>query len=198
MTFTVEIGSQTIELPIVPVADDVAIALFMTIDTSLSVVDRAGEELADLVRDVEPDVVVTAATLGIPVAMSVARSLGHDRIVVLQKTNKIHLADALTESLDSITTEGRQELRLDRAAVPLLDGQRVAFVDDVISTGGSVAAALRLIRRAKGDPIAVATVLVEGTGWRSRLDDDADSVRHLGRIPLFRRSAAGDWTPDWA
>ncbi len=195
--FEVAMGSQTIALPKVTVNDALGIALLMTIDTDLEVIAEAGAELAGRLAPAETDVIATAATLGIPVAMAVAGALGHRQIVVLQKTDKIHLADALVEPLSSITTDGEQVLRLDRARLPLVAGKRVAFVDDVISTGGSVAAALRLLRAGGGDVVAIGALLAEGTGWRSRLGADADLVTALGAIPVFRIGADGVWTEDW-
>ncbi|MFK8025128.1 MAG: phosphoribosyltransferase family protein [Ilumatobacter sp.] len=193
-TYPVDIGSQRRDLPLVPVADQVAISLLMTIDVPLSFVRTAGEELAELLGESRPEAIVTAATLGIPIATEVARALGHDEIVVLQKTAKIHLADAFVEPLSSITTDGEQALRLDRARVPVIAGRRIAFVDDVIATGGSVVAALRLIRAGGGDVVTIGSILTEGADWQDRLDEDAPLVRSLGTIPVFR-STEGGWTP---
>lgn len=196
--YRVEVGSQEIELPIVPLSDDVAISLLMTIDVPISFVDRAGHELALLLRSTGADIVVTAATLGIPVATSVAAALGHDRMLVLQKTPKVHLGDALVEPLSSITTDGDQALRLDRALLGWLDGRRAVFVDDVIATGGSAAAALRLIRRGGAEVVGIGSILVEGASWRSALGADAALVRHLGLIPVFRPAGGeGGWREDW-
>ncbi len=192
----IDAGGAALELPIVKVADDLAIALFMSIDAPLSFVAHAGRELGSVLAEFDADVVVTAATLGIPVGMAVVTGLGQDRLVVLQKTDKIHLADALIEPLDSITTGTPQLLRLDRAQIPNLVGKRVVFVDDVISSGGSAAAALRLIRQADGIVVGLGAVLVEGTHWKTALGDDADLVRSLDRIPLYRRTDEG-WTEDW-
>ncbi|MEM9566444.1 MAG: phosphoribosyltransferase family protein [Actinomycetota bacterium] len=198
VTFTdvypVEVGSQPIELPIVAIDDDLAIALLITVDVPLSFIDRAGEELADKLQPHGPEVVVTAATLGIPVALATARALGHDTIVVLHKTPKTHLADALVEPLSSITTRGEQVFRLDRARTPELDGRAVAFVDDVVSTGGSAAAAVRLIEAAGGRVCASGALLVEGTGWRKTLGQHADTLESLGSIPIFRPADGGAWS----
>ncbi len=187
-------GRQELDLPVVPVADDMAIALFITTDVPLSVIATAGAELAAKLGPYEPEVVVTAATLGIPLGMAVAGSLGLDRTIVLHKTNKIHLADALVEPVSSITTDGSQVLRLDRAMVPMVSGKRVVFVDDVISTGSSAAAGLRLIRKAGGTLVALGAAFVEGTEWRTTLADDGERTESLGRLPIFGPGEDG-WTP---
>lgn len=205
--YTVAVGSQRITLPLMKIAPDLAISLLMTIDEPIAFIDTAGAELADALLQlgtavdasgVGIEVVVTAATLGIPVGSAVAKTLGHSRQVVLQKTEKKHLADALVEPLASITSHGKQQLRLDRRWVPLLKGKRVAFVDDVISSGGSCIAALNLIRAAGGDVVAIGAILVEGDSWKRKLGVDASMVVALGQIPLFKPAAGGrGWVEDW-
>jgi adenine/guanine phosphoribosyltransferase-like PRPP-binding protein len=191
--YQVAIGSQIVELPIVPIGDDLAISLLMTIDAGVGFMARAGADLAAVLAPTEPGIVASAATLGIPVAIEVSRALGLDDYLILQKTAKIHLADALAEPLSSITTGGEQRLLLDRARIPAVAGKRVALVDDVIATGGSIVAALRLLRAAGADVVGIGSLLVEGTGWRSALGDDAALVRPLGVIPMFTHDAAGGW-----
>lgn len=192
--YPIAVGSQPIDLPLVPLSDELAIALLITVDVPMSFIERAGVELAERLAPHEPEVIATAATLGIPIAWAVARALGHDELVVLHKTPKIHLTDALTEPLSSITTKGEQVFRLDRQRLDRIDGRAVAFVDDVISTGGSAAAAIRLIEKAGGHTAAVGALLVEGSGWRETLADHLDHTASLGAIPVFV-PAEGGWTP---
>ena len=170
---------------------DAAIALLMTIDRGVRFMETAGADLAARVRADRPEIVASAATLGIPVAIECTRALGLDDYLILQKTPKIHLGDALAEDLQSITTAGSQRLLLDRARVPAVAGRRVVLVDDVIATGGSIAASLRLLRAAGAVVVAIGALLVEGTAWKDVLGDDRALVRSLGRIPSFRRSGDG-------
>ena len=118
--YPVRIGSQSVELPLVPLHSSAAISLLMTIDRGVSFMATAGADLALELAALEPDIVATNATLGIPVAIEVTRALGLDDYLVLQKTPKIHLGDALVEPLTSITTDSAQVLRLDRARLPTL------------------------------------------------------------------------------
>ena len=149
-----------------------------------------------LLRPERPDIVASAATLGIPVAIEVSRALGLDDYLILQKTPKIHLGDALAEELRSITTASSQRLLLDRARIPAVSGRRVVLVDDVVATGGSIAASLRLLRAAGAEVVAVGALLTEGAAWKHELSEDAALVRSLGRIPGFRR-ADGGWEAVW-
>jgi adenine phosphoribosyltransferase len=189
------IGSQEVDLDIVPVADEVAIALLMTVDRGVAFNATAGADLAAALAPLGPEVVVGTATLGIPVAFEVSRALGLDDVVILQKTRKIHLGDALAEPLTSITTSGSQSLLLDRERVPAVAGKRAVLVDDVIATGGSIAAGLRLLRSAGAEVVGVGSLLVEADGWREPLGADADLVRTLGVIPVFSPGPGGSWTP---
>jgi adenine phosphoribosyltransferase len=146
----------------------------------------------------EPDIVVSVATMGIPLAIEVTRSLGLDDYVILHKTPKIHLGDSFAEPVRSITTGNPQKLRMDPARVPAVRGRRVAIVDDVISTGASTRAALNLVRRVGADPVVIGTLMTEGSGWRQALGPDAANVRALGSMPVFRPDPSGhglqeDW-----
>jgi adenine/guanine phosphoribosyltransferase-like PRPP-binding protein len=178
----VDIAGVATRLPIVPLNESVAIALLMVIDQGVAFGARVGAALAEAARPLSPEIVVGAATLGIPVAIEVSRSLGLDNYVVLQKSPKIHLANALRESVHSVTSHGVQVLMLDQRAVPLLTGRRVFLV----STGSSLAAMLRLARRAGAEVVGVGVILTEGHDWKAVLGADAGLVRGLGHIPVFR------------
>jgi adenine phosphoribosyltransferase len=191
------VGSQTVELPIVEIGDDLWIALLITVDLGVGFGERAGRDLADALRPRGVEVVATAATMGIPVALEVTRALGLDAYIVLHKVPKIHLRDALLEPVRSITTGPEQQLRLDRARLHVASGKRVAFVDDVISTGSSAAAATRLLRQAGADVVAIGALVTETNAWRAALGEDAGLVTSLGEMPIFRRGPGGSLVEDW-
>lgn len=195
--YPVEIGTQHVELPVVRLNDCLALALLITVDMGVGFMGRAGEELAAALGDARVEVVATVATMGIPLAVEVTRHLGLDQYVVLHKTPKIHLADAVTETVRSITTDADQRLLFDRARIPAVEGRRVAIVDDVISTGASTGAALRLLRRVGAEVVAIGTLVTEASLWRDALGEDARMVRALGSIPVFRPDGAGGLVEDW-
>jgi adenine phosphoribosyltransferase len=186
-TYAAQVGSQQITLPIIPVSDDLSIALMMVIDHGVRFAETAGRELAARFADAAVDVVVAPATLGIPVAIEVTRALGLDDYVILQKTRKVHLGDALEEPVHAITSTTGAALLLDRARVSAVAGKRVLFVDDVISSGSSSGAALRLLERAGAEIVGIGALLAEGEGWPAALEPYADRVAVLGRIPVFPR-----------
>jgi adenine/guanine phosphoribosyltransferase-like PRPP-binding protein len=196
-TYRTEIGTQEVELPLVPIAEDLAIALLITVDHGVRFAEQAGAELAGLLSPHEVDVVVSVATMGIPLAIEVTQALGLDDYLILHKTPKIHLQDAIAEPVRSITTGTPQRLLFDRARVQAAAGRRVAVVDDVVSTGASVCAALKILRRVGAEPVVIGAMLTEASTWRSALGPDAELVHALGRIPVFRRDPSGAMVEDW-
>jgi adenine phosphoribosyltransferase len=117
--------------------------------------------------------------------------------VILHKTPKIHLSDAVSEPVRSITTDADQRLLFDRARIGDVAGKRVAIVDDVISTGASTGASLRLLRGVGAQIVAIGTLVTEASVWRGALGDDAQMVRALGSIPVFRPDGSGGLVEDW-
>jgi adenine/guanine phosphoribosyltransferase-like PRPP-binding protein len=190
-TYAAMVGSQAVELPLVPLSDDLTIALLICVDHGVAFAETAGRELAELMRTAAPEIVVSVATMGIPLAIEASRALGLDDYVILHKTPKIHLGETWSEPVTSITTDTPQRLRMEPARVGAVRGRRVAVVDDIISTGASTLAALRLVRRIGGEPVVIGTMMTEGSGWRAALGADADNVRSLGSMPLFRPAKDG-------
>jgi adenine phosphoribosyltransferase len=185
------------ELPLVALSDELTIALLITVDWGVSFAETAGRELAELMRPAEPDIIVSVATMGIPLAIEASRALGLDDYVILHKTPKIHLGESWAEPVNSITTDKPQRLRMDPARVDAVRGRRVAVVDDVISTGASLSSALRLVRRMESEPVVIGTLMTEGGAWKSALGDDAALVRTLGSMPLFHPDGSGGLAEDW-
>ena len=196
-TYTTTLGSQTVQLPLVQLNDDLVIALLISVDLGVSFSETAGRELAELMRPDRPEIIVSVATMGIPLAIEASRALGFDDYVILHKTPKTHLGESWAEPVLSITTDAPQKLRMDPARVEAVRGRRVAVVDDVISTGASLSSALRLVRRMGAEPVVIGTLMTEGGGWKEALGEDAGLVRTLGAMPLFHLDGQGGLVEDW-
>ena len=194
-TWSVDVAGLSVDLPIVAIKPDFAISLMMVIDLGVGFGAHIGEKLAEKLAPLKPDVIVGAATLGIPVAIEVTRALGLDSYVILQKSPKIHLGDALTQTIASITSKGEQRLLLDRRAVPLLAGKRVIVVDDVVASGSSLKGSIELVRAAGGNVVGVGVILTEAKDWRETLGPDAGLIHSLAHIPQFTRTEGGAWIP---
>jgi adenine/guanine phosphoribosyltransferase-like PRPP-binding protein len=194
-SYSVDIAGESVELPLVAINDTLAISLLMVIDMGVRFGERVGRALAQRLAGKSPDIVVGTATLGIPVAIEVSRYLGLDQYVIMQKSPKIHLGNALAQQVKSVTSSAPQRLLLDRRAIPLLAGKRVVVVDDVVATGSSLAATLKLARQAGAEIVGIGVILTEARDWRDALGADADLVIGLGHIPQFKIEN-GHATPD--
>jgi adenine phosphoribosyltransferase len=194
-TWRVDVEGYPLDLPIVPINPEFAISLMMVIDLGVTFGEHIGKELARKIAPLQPDIIVGPATLGIPVAIEVTRALGLDDYVVLQKSPKLHLGDALVQTLTSITSKGEQRILLDRAAIPLIEGKRVVVVDDVVASGSSLKGALDLVRQAGGNVVGVGVILTEAQDWRETLGADAEALVSLAHIPQFAPDADGVWQP---
>ena len=162
-------------LPVLQVAPDLSIASFVILgDTEL--VCRTAPEL---VKKLPPiDVLITAEAKGIPLVFEVSRLLGMNYIIA-RKSVKPYMQDPLTIEVHSITTQKKQILCLDGKDAAVIRGKRVAIIDDVISTGESVAAVERLVCQAGGVVVARAAILAEGDAA------NRDDILFLAPLPLF-------------
>lgn len=195
-TWTVDVAGLPVDLPIMAIKPDFAISLMMVIDLGVRFGEHIGRELARKLEPLKPEIIVGTATLGIPVAIEVTRALGLDDYVILQKSPKLHLANALEQRISSITSKGEQRLLLDRAAVPLLQGKRVVVVDDVVASGSSLKGSLDLVRKAGAEVVGIGVILTEAHDWRETLGEDQALIHSLAHIPQFEKTGGDDiWTP---
>jgi adenine/guanine phosphoribosyltransferase-like PRPP-binding protein len=142
-----------------------------------------------------PDVVVGLPTLGLTLASAVARHLGHTRCVPYGTSRKFWYDEQLSVPLTSITTPGQgKRLYVDPRMLPLLEGRRVALVDDVISTGSSIAAALELCSLIGIVPVVIGAAMLQSDRWVSRLGEQSPPVAGVFRTPLLRK-VEGGWAP---
>ena len=184
-TYEIKVAGDTFTLPIVQLNESTAIAHLVVVNMGVRFCELVGKAIAQRFAASKPEIVVGNATLGIPVAIEVSRSLRLDRYVILQKSPKFSLADALTEEVISITTPLPQRLLLDRKSISVIAGKRVLVVDDVVTSGSSIAAAIRLVRRAGANVVGAGVILTEGHAWRAALGADAQLIHGLDHIPQF-------------
>jgi adenine phosphoribosyltransferase len=91
------------------------------------------------------------------------------------------MKDPLTAQVKSITTSAMQTLVLDGTDAQRVRGRKVAVVDDVVSTGGSLRAVDDLLERVDAEVVARAAVLLEEGGYQD------PNLIHLGTLPIFTK-----------
>ncbi len=84
-TYTTTVGSQKVELPLIALNDELTIALLICVDMGVEFAETAGHELADMMRPFDPEIIVSVATMGIPLAIEASRAMGLDDYVILHK-----------------------------------------------------------------------------------------------------------------
>ena len=126
----------------------------------------------------EHDVVVSAEAKGIPLCYEMAKQ-GCGEYVIARKSVKVYMRNPVGVEVNSITTSEVQRLFLGESDVEFLKGKRVLIVDDVISTGESLAALEKLIEKTEAKIVGKAAVLAEGDA------KNRDDIIFLEPLPLF-------------
>ena len=166
--YEIEIAGLTRLLPLVDIGDHLAIANFSLLgDAELTT--AAAQQLAGRLTSV--DYLVTADANGIPLAHELSRCLFKPTYIVARQTKKAYMQNPITLPNGS--------LMIDEHDAALLKGKRVALLDDVISTGGSLAALEQLVTQVGATVIARAAVLAEG--YAATRED----IIYLEKLPVF-------------
>lgn len=174
-TYNINIAGVERELEMFPVNDKVDIAAFIMFG-DVEVTVRAAEAL--LKKCPEHDVVVSAEAKGIPLCYEMAKQ-GCGEYVIARKSVKVYMRNPVGVEVNSITTSEVQRLFLGESDVEFLKGKRVLIVDDVISTGESLAALEKLIEKTEAKIVGKAAVLAEGDA------KNRDDIIFLEPLPLF-------------
>ena len=174
-TYDMEIAGCKRSLPICPIDEKLDIAGFVMF-SDVEITERTAAEL--LKKCPAHDVIVTAESKGIPLAYEMAR-IGCRNYVVARKGVKAYMEDHIHVEVKSITTDHVQKLYLSKADCENLKGRRILIVDDVISTGESLAAMEELLHTIGGQVVGKACVLAEGDA------KDREDIIFLEPLPLF-------------
>nr|WP_245541734.1 adenine phosphoribosyltransferase [Sporichthya polymorpha] len=124
------------------------------------------DELAEAARAMSPDVVVAIEARGFILGAPLALALGVG-FVPVRKPGKLPFT---TRSVAYALEYGEAVLHMHTDA--LAPGARVVIVDDVLATGGTLAATAQLVREAGATPVGALVALELGAlGGRGRLPD---------------------------
>jgi adenine phosphoribosyltransferase len=176
-TYPVDVAGVHRELRLFEVKPGLRIAILNILgDTEL--VDACAKELAQRLASIDYDVLVTAEAKSIPLAHAISAE-ANKPYVILRKSYKPYMGDALSAETLSITTGEPQTLYLDEKDRDLMQGKKVVVVDDVISTGSTLQGMRLLLQKAGASVVAEAAIFTEGerAKWAN--------IVSLGHLPVF-------------
>jgi len=177
--YRVEIDGVTRELPLVQVDDGLWIASNAGIILGdIEFICAAARAMTERLKPLGPEIIVTPESKAIAFSYEVAKSLGHRRLIIGRKSVKAYMKDYLVEEVKSITTRERQTLVLTSEDIEIIAGRKICVLDDVVSTGGTIKALERLVKKAGGRIACKAAIWLEGPWYREELI-------HLGELPVF-------------
>ena len=176
MEYRMTIAGLERDLPICPVNENLSIAGFVIFGDPELTIACARELLA---RAPEYDYIITAEAKGIPLAHEMARQAGDTKYILARKGPKLYMRDLFSVTVNSITTAKEQRLYLDGADAEMMKGKKILVVDDVISTGESLAALEALVEQAGGIICGRMAILAEGDA------QDREDLIYLEKLPLF-------------
>lgn len=156
--YELKVAGLTRELPICEVNANLDIAGFvMFSDVELTIACAK----ALLEKAPEFDILITAESKGIPLAYEMARQSGKNYLLA-RKSPKLYMQNPIEVQVKSITTAKMQSLYVDENDIAKMNGKRILIVDDVVSTGESLAALESLVGHATGTVVGKMAVLAEG------------------------------------
>lgn len=177
-TYSVTVGEVQRDLEKFEVAPGVTIAI-LNILGDVELVQAASKGLAQKLAPYNADVLITAEAKSIPLIYQLAVDMKLP-YVVLRKSYKSYMGDAVKAETHSITTGTTQTLYLDEKDRALVNGKRAVLVDDVISTGSTLEAMQGIIDKTNAEVVAQAAIFTEG--------NDAERWEHivaLGNLPVW-------------
>ena len=153
------VAGLTRDLPLCPLNDSLMIAAFVIFgDVELTCACAK----ALLEKTPEFDYMVAPEAKSIPLIHEMARQSGRNDYFLVRKAPKLYMNGVFEVEDRSITTQGVQKLYMDGADAKKMKGKRILILDDVISTGGSLAAVENLVNQAGGIVVGRMAILAEG------------------------------------
>ena len=178
-THTIHLAPDyAVELPLLDIGDGFRIYSF----------DMTGEAewnrvaARELLKKLEPyafDGIVTVQTKSCGLAQAISAKFS--RYLELRKSRKSFMIDPKGVTVQSITTHGQQELWIGREKYRHFQGKKLCFLDDVVSTGGTIEAAFALAKEIGVEISVIACVLTEG---QERTEYQGIPLVCLDHIPL--------------
>lgn len=176
MVYTIKVAGVERDLPLCPISDSLNIAAFILFG-DVELTEKCAAALYE--KAPEHDVMITAESKGIPLIHAMCRISGKNRYVLARKSVKLYMKDVVKCETQSITTAAAQTLYINGDDAEYMRGKRVLIVDDVISTGGSLASLENLVKQSGGEIVGKMAILAEGDAIARK------DITYLAPLPLF-------------
>ena len=176
MTYEMHVAGLVRHLPICKLSDNLSIGAFV-IFGDVELTCACARALLEKAPDF--DYMVAPEAKAIPLIYEMARQSGRNEYFLVRKNKKAYMNGVFEVEDKSITTEGTQKLYMDGADAKKMKGKRILILDDVISTGGSLAAVENLVNQAGGSVAGRMAILAEGDAAKR------DDIIYLEELPLF-------------
>lgn len=133
---------------------------------------EAIDAMQELIGDIQVDVIAGTESRGFIFGMPIAYNL-HKPFVPIRKKGKLP-CETISEKYD--LEYGTAEIEIHKDAIK--PGQKVVLADDLIATGGTIEAAIKMIERLGGEVVKVVFLIeLAGLNGRERLKNyDVQSV----------------------
>jgi adenine phosphoribosyltransferase len=175
--YPVDVAGVHRELRIFEIKPGLRIAILNILgDTEL--VEACAKELAVKLDASQYDILVTAEAKSIPLAHALS-AVTKKPYIILRKSFKPYMGEALKAETLSITTGEPQTLYLDEKDRELVNGKKVVILDDVISTGSTLQGMRLIMQKAGSIIVGEAAIFTEGE--RAKWAD----IISLGHLPVF-------------
>ena len=191
---TIPLGAgMAVTLPVLPFSAHEFVGVLNCVDEEFADVDTLAQALVARIyaQGLRPDAVLCVPTQGYVLGAQVARLLGLERVYAIKKSVKIFesAAEMVAVTYGSITSGGAT-LYMPKAWGETLSGKSVVLVEDVIATGGTLAAALALCDQTDLHVDGIFVAFVEARPiWRQKLGRYAASVTALAEIPVYSKGS---------
>lgn len=174
--YNIKVAGLERRLPLCKISGNLSIAAFV-IFGDVELTQACARELNKAAP--AHDVMITAEAKGIPLVYEMARQRGENHYLIARKMPKLYMREVFSVEVQSITTEKRQSLYIDKDDIEYMKGKRVLIIDDVISTGESIRAVEKLVKESGGTIAGRMAILAEGD---AKYRDD---IIYLEELPIF-------------
>jgi len=169
-TKTFQFGTTKITLPALKISDSIVIYILNIMGGNPEFITVFANDLLygidtdKNMRGVIPiNGFISAEGKSIPLVYEIANQ-AELPYVILRKSCKPYMGEkVLSAKVHSVTTPDEQELYLDNKDIKWINGKRLVFVDDVISSGATLRATEKIVNMASGNIVGCLAMALEGS-----------------------------------